>query len=58
MFKTYYSNKRRYIAAVKDPVYAHLQFVRLPSPQATCAWVAGLREVVKKNDVESISMIE
>jgi adenylate kinase family enzyme len=43
MFRTYYRNRMRYIAAMKDPAYAHIQFVRLSSPQATRAWVDALK---------------
>ena len=43
MFKTYSRNKRRYMARMKDPAYAHLQFVRLISPQAARAWMFGLQ---------------
>ena len=34
-FKTYYSNRQRYLADMRDPAYQHMGFVRLRSPSRT-----------------------
>jgi len=34
-FKTYYSNRQRYLADMRDPAYQHMRFVRLRSPSHT-----------------------
>lgn len=40
--KTYSEKRRRYLAAQDDPAYAHLEIIRLCSPQATLEWLAHL----------------
>jgi adenylate kinase family enzyme len=36
---TYHQKRERYLSAMQDDAYAHLQFVHLQSPKATDAWV-------------------
>ncbi|MDA1061642.1 MAG: hypothetical protein O2895_01830 [Chloroflexi bacterium] len=40
--RTYFRNRRRIPAALADPAYAHLAWVRLRSPRATERWLDGL----------------
>jgi hypothetical protein len=40
--RTYGLRRREYPALLALPAYAHLDVVRLPSPRATNAWLAGL----------------
>ena len=40
--QTYRKNRRLYTELASQPEYAHLNFVRLRSPQATNTWLAGV----------------
>ncbi len=42
--KTYAEKRKRYLAALDDPTWAHLSIVRLRTPQATEAWLSGFFE--------------
>jgi adenylate kinase family enzyme len=45
--QTHYKNRRRYTELMSQPEYAHLNIVRLRSPQATQAWLVRLHKPSK-----------
>lgn len=46
--KTYPEKRKRYLAALDDPAWAHLAIIRLRTPQATQNWLSDLPQVSQK----------